>query len=433
MKHKHLTFLSAVLLCMFVKSVIAEEHEFVDLGLPSGILWATCNLGASTPEEYGDYFAWGETTTKDKYSWETYKWNNSSGLTKYCITNNYGIVDNIITLEDIDDAAIANWGGNWHMPTASDFSELIENCTWKWDTKNGVYGYYVYGTNGNSIFLPAARCKNDDGTPSENLFCSYWSSSLHPSTSIDGMSMLAREDTHERECLGVYRHVGMSIRAVCRMVFSTSVTLNYEDYTLHEIGEKVKLNAIILPENATNKNVTWTTSNESVCSVSDGWVTAIGEGTATITVTTEDGGYTASCIISVEIDHPVTGVSLNYAEYSLSGIGESILLEATIQPENATNKNVEWKSYNENVCIVNKGLVVGVGYGIAVVSATTVDGSYMATCTITVEDNTAVTGIQATNKDYKILSIQGYELPQMQKGINIIRFNDGTTKKVLIK
>ena len=319
------------------------------------------------------------------------------------------------------------------MPTASDFSELIENCTWKWDTKNGVYGYYVYGTNGNSIFLPAARCKNDDGTPSENLFCSYWSSSLHPSTSIDGMSMLAREDTHERECLGVYRHVGMSIRAVCHMFFSTSVTLNYEDYTLHEIGEKVKLNAIILPENATNKNVTWTTSNESVCSVSDGWVTAIGEGTATITVTTEDGGYTASCIISVEIDHPVTGVSLNYAEYSLSGIGESILLEATIQPENATNKNVEWKSYNENVCIVNKGLVVGVGYGIAVVSATTVDGSYMATCTITVEDNTAVTGIEATTKNYKIISIQGTELPHIQKGINIIRFNDGTTKKVFVK
>jgi hypothetical protein len=135
---------------------LTPEHEYVDLGL--SVKWATCNVGATKPEEYGDYFAWGETTPKDAYDWSTYKWCNGgpSTQTKYCTNSSYGTVDNKTTLDLSDDAACANWGGSWRMPTRAEQDELRNNCTWTWTTQNGVNGYKVTGTNGNSIFLPAA-------------------------------------------------------------------------------------------------------------------------------------------------------------------------------------------------------------------------------------------------------------------------------------
>ncbi len=130
-------------------------YEYVDLGLPSGLLWATCNVGATKPEEYGDYFAWGETEPKEDYSEVTYRWCNGSStqLTKYCYDRLYGFVDNKRTLEPIDDAATANWGGVWRMPTQAEQVELGTECTWIWTTLNGVEGCKVFGPNGNSIFL----------------------------------------------------------------------------------------------------------------------------------------------------------------------------------------------------------------------------------------------------------------------------------------
>ena len=117
-------------------------HDYVDLGLPSGTKWATCNVGATTPEGYGGYYAWGETTTKTEYTAEnslTYNqsFNNISGNVTY-------------------DAARANWGSTWRMPTKVEMEELLNNCTWTWTTQNGVNGMRVIGPNGNSIFLPAA-------------------------------------------------------------------------------------------------------------------------------------------------------------------------------------------------------------------------------------------------------------------------------------
>ncbi len=156
-------------------------HEYVDLGLPSGTLWATCNVGATTPEGYGDYFAWGETEPKSNYDWSNegdYKWGvyNSSD-TNYGMTK-YNKTDGKTTLDPEDDAATANWGGAWRMPTTAEQQELLSKCTWTWMTLNGVNGCRVTGSNGNSIFLPAA------GIYLESRFCdagsagSYWSSSL---------------------------------------------------------------------------------------------------------------------------------------------------------------------------------------------------------------------------------------------------------------
>lgn len=128
---------------------ITAGHEWVDLGL--SVKWATCNVGAEFPEDYGGYYAWGETEEKDNYSWSTYKWCNgsSNALTKYCTVDNKTVLD----LED--DVAHVLWGGSWRMPTLTEIEELCEKCSWQWTEINGVGGQKVTGPNGNFIFLPA--------------------------------------------------------------------------------------------------------------------------------------------------------------------------------------------------------------------------------------------------------------------------------------
>mgnify|MGYP003299437949 FL=1 len=158
----------------------SQAYEAVDLGLPSGIKWATCNVGATAPEEYGCYYAWGETTEKSNYEWSTYVHCNGSNstITKYCNRSDFGTVDENAVLALEDDAAHVNWGGSWRMPTKEEQDELRDNCTWEWTSVNGVNGYVVTGNNGNSIFLPAAgyRVGKDIAEKGKNGY--YWSSSM---------------------------------------------------------------------------------------------------------------------------------------------------------------------------------------------------------------------------------------------------------------
>lgn len=158
-------------------------YEWVDLGLPSGLKWATMNVGATTPEGYGKYDAWGETRgTKSTYEYTNYKWckGGYGTYTKYCTDSDYGTVDNKTTLDLSDDAANANWGGNWRMPTDAELKELKDNCTWTWTTLNGVYGNKVTSkTNGNSIFLPAAGFRSNYTLYVAGTAGYYWSSSLN--------------------------------------------------------------------------------------------------------------------------------------------------------------------------------------------------------------------------------------------------------------
>ena len=133
------------------------DHEYVDLGLPSGTLWATCNVGASKPEEYGDYFAWGETKLKDIFEDATYKYGTYNALTKYCTDSEYGTVDNKTELLPEDDAATVNWGSSWRMPSSDQFKELINSdyTTTAWTTQNGVNGLKITSKkNGKTLFLP---------------------------------------------------------------------------------------------------------------------------------------------------------------------------------------------------------------------------------------------------------------------------------------
>jgi len=158
-------------------------HDFVDLGLPSGTLWATCNVDAASPEDYGSYFAWAETQMKTGYWWESYLYCNGGQdkLTKYCYLSNWGyngFTDTLTMLTPSDDVATAHWGNGTRMPTRLEWRELGDQCIDVWKTMNGVEGRLFTGPNGNSIFLPAA------GQHRENVFEEagekghYWSCKL---------------------------------------------------------------------------------------------------------------------------------------------------------------------------------------------------------------------------------------------------------------
>ena len=153
-----------------------DGYKYVDLGLPSGLKWATCNVGATVPEGYGSYFAWGETEEKEDYSWETYKWCNGSenSITKYLA----GETEERAVLELEDDVAHVKWGGGWRMPTISEQEELVENCSWEWTTLNDVNGYKVTGPNGNSIFLPSSASITGTEVNGKGEWGDYWANSI---------------------------------------------------------------------------------------------------------------------------------------------------------------------------------------------------------------------------------------------------------------
>jgi hypothetical protein len=194
-----------------------DTHEWVDLGLPSGTLWATCNIGANAPEEYGDYFAWGETNPKEVYSWSTYKWCNGTfnTITKYCPENGFdygynGFTDDKTELDPEDDAAYVNWGPQWRMPTIEQQLELDEQCTWTQTSRNGVNGMLVKGPNGNTIFLPAAG-RWLDSLDAVGSVGYYWSRTLFAEYS-DLAYYLVFLRTVSTGC--DYRIYGKAVRAV---------------------------------------------------------------------------------------------------------------------------------------------------------------------------------------------------------------------------
>lgn len=285
-----------------------DPHEYVDLGLPSGTLWATCNVGANSPEEYGDYFAWGETEPKSEFSWSTYKYFKSPEdiITKYCTNNDEGRVDNKTELEAMDDAATANWGADWQTPSPLQFEELINSSytTTTWTTMNGVKGRRITSkSNGNSIFLPAAGCRRDAGLSSAGSYGYYWSRSLfYVNNSNDACYLLFNSTDILTNSYD--RCYGRSLRPVrekgVRTVAVKSVILYQAEVSLW-IGEARQLNANVLPWYATNKNLKWECSNRGVATVDQtGKVTAVAVGTCTITCSATDGsGVKAECKVTV--------------------------------------------------------------------------------------------------------------------------------------
>ena len=199
-------------------------HEYVDLGL--SVKWATCNIGATSPEKYGDYFAWGETTPKKDYSWNTYKYakGNYDKLTKYCNVRNSGYngyTDNKTILDSTDDAAHINWGGKWRLPSFEEIKELENMCTWKWITQGGVNGYKVTGPSGNSIFLPAAGFRLGKKLYNDGNIGHCWSNTLY--SDLDDIWGISSDSgwyigfgSIKYGCNNITRHNGFTIRPVCK-------------------------------------------------------------------------------------------------------------------------------------------------------------------------------------------------------------------------
>ena len=197
--------------------VVTTLHEYVDLGLPSGTLWATCNIGASKPEDYGDYFAWGETEPKSDYQWSTYKYGSGIySLTKYCTSSSYGIVDYKTELDSEDDAATANWGSQWQMPSTAQFQELLNTnyTTYGWTTINGVRCmYFKSNSNGKSIYLPHAGTMINSKLFRRDGYGNYWSRSLGDTDYFVG-NLVSDPDSAKHKISACDRTQGCSVRPV---------------------------------------------------------------------------------------------------------------------------------------------------------------------------------------------------------------------------
>ncbi|MBO4476056.1 MAG: Ig-like domain-containing protein [Bacteroidales bacterium] len=288
------------------------EPEAIDLGL--SVKWASFNVGATKPEESGDYFAWGETQPKSDYSMNTYKWYKNNQLTKYTYNPYNCVPDYVTVLNAEDDAATANWGGEWRMPTEDEFSELMnsQNCTWTWEDLNGVQGCTVKSLkNGKSIFLPAVKCYQGTGLWYGDPFGCY------PTTSLDciyrpgnWMSASVYFDSSKQAWAGDlggdwnFREFGQTVRPVCGTITSVnSISLNIKSIELVP-GEDVTIKYTISPPNATYKRITWVSEDQTVATVNDGFVLAIAPGETNVKVVSADGHY-ATCKVTVTQDFAI--------------------------------------------------------------------------------------------------------------------------------
>lgn len=251
--------------------------EAIDLGLPSGTLWASCNVGASRPEDFGDYFAWGEVNPKDDYSWSSYRYLNDldDTMLKYNTNSECGTLDYRISLEAGDDAATMNWDNEWQMPNHKQFEELVSGryTDLEWTTQNDIEGWLITSkSNGNSIFLPAAGYRQftdlvNVGTPY------YWTRSS--STYCGGGVAFTKDKTIGMGGLGSMgtftdreRFYGMSVRPVRKPDYTliSEISLSETEIVLY-LGETKEIYAVILPIDAYNPSIYWATRNSEVATV----------------------------------------------------------------------------------------------------------------------------------------------------------------------
>lgn len=197
-------------------------HDYVDLGLPSGRRWATCNIGSKTPSGYGDYFSWAETKSKATYTEANYSGcidiyiDGLGDIKSDTIRGQHRIIDN-----PRFDAARKNWGENWELPTAQDFAELNKECSWKLKSIDGHKGYLVTGPNGNSIFLPMAGLKENQYKSQVGTCGFYWTGDSWDAR--DRSTMIDFHESSHNGSIWCYRYKGLSIRPVVSSDKSRSI------------------------------------------------------------------------------------------------------------------------------------------------------------------------------------------------------------------
>ncbi len=279
----------------FIPYPKSDDHDYVDLGLPSGTLWATCNVGATTPQGIGLFFAWGDTVghgsdISDGYlfSWENYKWAEVSGedtyFTKYCSDGSRakdGLTDGKVELDPEDDAAYVNWGSQWRTPSKEQLDELKDLCTWTATTLHGVEGYEVTGPNGNTIFLPETGWRIDDMLLEGGA---YWSCTTNPEDD-GGAYYLGWDDYGEYTYGG--RLDGQCVRPVVNMIKATISTSTYATLYYEHVS-------LAIPEGV------------------EAYTVARGDGT--ITLTPLDGVVPAGCPVVIHGAEGAYSFMATYAE-----------------------------------------------------------------------------------------------------------------------
>lgn len=353
-----------------------STHDYIDLGLPSGTLWATTNIGASFPEEQGNNYAWGELCQSENF------WTSDSK--NYTVTK-YNTSDNLIELEPEDDVATIMWGSNWKMPTKEDFQELIDNCVVTYDYTSAATAAQLdskdYVTlkftaqNGNYILLPQSKIL----ASKEGIDIYYWTSSSD-GTNL-AYSYYYQTTTKCNRIQEFERWRSMPIRPICKFVevqeLSILPTLDLN------VGETNQLEANITPYNATDPTIVWSSNNDSIAIVGqDGKVTAIKSGIAEIRAMTTDGSD-LSAICRVSVHNPVTSVNLNINS-AIMHVTESLTLQTICTPIDADDSSITWTSSNNSIVTVDNGIITAIGVGNAVVTASSVNGLY-ATCNVSVE------------------------------------------------
>ncbi len=385
--------------------------------------WAISNIGAESPEDPGDPYAWGEIETKATYSWENYKWmmnGQTEGryITKYqyldgntdaiWYNKNGGFIgDGWSILRSEDDVANQKLGDNWHIPSETQWLWLRDNCEWVYDTEKS--GFWVIsqasGFEGNKIFLPFSRSVQ------------YWSSTIYGynSTYAQGLSFNSPLSLSQ---FASYRCQSFYIRPIYSDKKQVGqVTLNKTALTFNNIGDTEALTAGVLPSDALEAGVVWSSTDPSIAKVDRlGTVTAVSYGVTTIRArSVADYTKTATCTVSV--GYPVTGVTLNKTSVRLI-TSKTTQLTATISPTNAANKAVTWSTSNSSVATVTNGLVTAVSPGSATITVTTVDGGFTATCTVKVND---IAG-----------TLNGHEWVDMGNGVKWARTNIGSNTELVL-
>ena len=363
--------------------VAMPEPEAIDLGL--SVKWASFNIGAPAPDDYGDHFAWGETSPyyyssdpliwkpgKDAgYDWASYGWCNGSAQTliKYNTNSSFGTVDNKTVLHPDDDAAHINWGKSWRMPTLTEIQELLNDCTIEWTTENGVNGCRVTGKKDgyrdNSIFFPAAGRHALHLNFAESEGC-YWSSSIRPDSPDCAYGLGFSPDS--TYWLDFNRYRGFSIRPVYgEYVEAESLSLSNTSLTLI-VGDTSRLTASLEPANCYEKNVVWSSSNTSVATVSpSGLVTAVSQGTATITAKwAGNESVAATCSITVKPAYEDLSKSGTANCYIVSKAGyykfKTVKGNSSTSVGTVASVSVLWESFGTSVKPAVGDLVSGVKY-----------------------------------------------------------------------